>query len=189
MSPSSSETLYTTVILKSRLHLLHLNVTLPLSSEVVRSLADRSCPPPADITTRRPPLSTPERWHWPRLPLWRPAHVRQWPHGVGQCRHPPTYKPGPAALHHHTCSGHNGRPLWAGRHWCVTAWAEKINYWTFSVMSWITDPCWFWFCRFSGSKPCNGQLWVDSWRHQWSGNHTDHQQPQPDSSPRLGVLF
>ena len=72
---------------------------------------------------------------------------------------------------------------------CVTAWAEKINFWIFSVMSWINDPCWLWFCRFSGSKPCHGQLWVDSWRHQRSGNHTDHQQPQSDSSPRLSVLF
>ena len=79
------------------------------------SFPDWPRPPPADLAAGRSPLSSPERWHWPRLPLWQPAHAHHWPLSVCQCRHPPTNQPGPAAPHHHTCTGHNGRPLWAGR--------------------------------------------------------------------------
>ncbi len=91
-------------------------ITIPLSLQVQPSLPDRPCAPPADFTTRRPPLSAPERWHWPRLSLWQPAHVHSRPLRVRQRRHSSADQPGAAALCHHTCSGHNGRPLWAGCH-------------------------------------------------------------------------
>lgn len=45
------------------------------------------------------------------------------------------------------------------------------------------------FCRIPGFKPCHEQLWIDSRRHQRSGDHTDNQQSQSDSSPCLSFLF
>lgn len=92
------------------------NIIILLLPEVALSPPDRPCPPPADFTTRRPPLATPERWHWPRLPLRQPAHVHHWPISLRQCRHPPTDQSSPSALCHHNCSGHNGWSLWAGYH-------------------------------------------------------------------------
>lgn len=99
--------------LKSKIVII--NFTLSLSSEVTCSLPDRPRPPPADLTTGGAPLSAPERRHWPRPPLWRPAHVHQWSLRVRQRGHPPPDRPGSAALHYHTCSGHDGWPL---RAWC-----------------------------------------------------------------------
>lgn len=160
---------------------------LPGLLQAALSLPDRPCAPPADLTTRRPPLSTPERWHWPRLPLWQPAHVYRWPLSVCQCCHPPTDQPGPAALCHHTCSGHNGWSLWTG--YRRYFWWHRLSIWPTRHpqlgLEWLADVS----CRFPGSKPCHGQLWTDSWRHQWTGDHTDNQQSQPDSSPGLSVLF
>lgn len=102
-----------------------LNIAVSVLPEVALCLPDRPCPSPADFTTRQPPLSTPECWHWPRLPLRQPAHVHHWPISLRQCRHPSTDQSSPAALRHHNCSGHHGWSFWAGYNRFVTAFAEK----------------------------------------------------------------
>lgn len=152
------------------------------------SLLDRPCPSPADFTTRRPPVSTPERWHWPRLPLRQPAHVHHWPVSLRQCRHPSTDQSGSAALRHHNCSGHNGWSLWAGYNRYVWQPSLKTGFSSLCYRNNWTGLS-FGFCRFPGSKPCHGQLWIDSWRIQRAGDHTDNQQSQSDSSACLSVLF
>lgn len=87
-----------------------------ICSTVLISPPDRPRPPPADFTTGRAPLSAPERWHRPRLPLWRPAHIHRWPFRVHQRGHPPSNQPGPAVLRNHTSPGRHGCSLWAGCH-------------------------------------------------------------------------
>lgn len=130
-------------------------ITLPLSCGVINCLPDWPYPPAADLTTGRSPLSTPERWHWPRAPLWQPAHVHRWPLRVCQCRHPPPDQPGPAALHHHTCSGHDVRPLRAGH--CRYVWRPSLRKlltlcYELNNRSVLSHGS----CRFSGFKPCHG---------------------------------
>lgn len=71
---------------------------------------------------------------------------------------------------------------------CATAFDEKMSDYKLSFLnngSMLSRG----FCRFSGPKPCHGQLWADSRRHQRSGDHADHQQSQPHSSPCLSILL
>lgn len=44
-------------------------------------------------------------------------------------------------------------------------------------------------CRFSGPKQCHGQLWAGDGRRQRSGDHSDHQQLQPDTGSCPGPGF
>lgn len=54
----------------------------------------------------------------------------------------------------------------------------------------MTDLCFsIDFRRFSGPKPCDGQLRAGSHRRRWTGDHADHQQFQPVSSPCFSFLL
>lgn len=61
---------------------------------------------------------------------------------------------------------------------------DQLDTLSYELNDWLTLSC-----RFPGSKPCHGQLWIDSWRPQRTGDHADNQQSQSDSSPCLSILF